>query len=49
MLESRTLVDAMQPQKPLVKKPVFGNAQKVTISFPPHAMLKKKRKKKFMN
>ena len=43
MLESRTLVDAMQPQKPLVKKPVFGDAQKVTISSPPPA--KKKRKK----
>ena len=42
MLESRTLVDAMTQQKPLVKKPVFAKPKKVTIPLPS----KKKRTKK---
>ena len=45
MLESRTLVDAMTQQKPLVKKPVFGEPKKVTIPPPK----KKKERKKNMN
>ena len=40
ILESRTLVSAMKQQKPLAKKPVFGEPKKVTIPQ------KKERKKK---
>ena len=46
MLESRTLVDAMTQQKPVVKKPVFAKPKKVTIPPPPKKKEQKKKKRK---
>ena len=46
MLESRTLVDAMTQQKPVVKKPVFAKPKKVTIPLPSKKKEQKKKKTK---